>query len=186
MVGCGGDAPSNPSPTPPPPAPPLPIQTIAEFTSGRTTGGGGIPPLVLGQSVTIRQGPFNSLRFSWQRSVGQPSATGRVFLLSQEYLGPVADLSTSVDGFVATSTSVVDDEYVFDNTITVQPGTRYWFYTNDQTATLLSSDGRQDLYADGEMYVSSVGNRFAVFYATMQRTDPHDANFVLRGRAVSR
>jgi hypothetical protein len=94
-------------------------------------------------------------------------------------------LSASVEGFVAVSTSVADEEYVFDATITIQPGT-YWFYSNDQTATLLTSDGRQDLYPDGEMYSPGVGNRFAVFHTTMQGTDHHDANFVLRGRPVNR
>src|SRR5262245_16926941 len=185
LVGCGGgDSQSSPPPTAPTPAPapPAPIQTIVEHTGGRVQSGGGIPPLARGQSVIIRQGPFNSLRFSWQRSGtgGTPvsSATGRVYLLSREYLGPVADLSASVDGFIAVSTSVAEDEYVFDAAIAIQAGT-YWFYSNDQTATLLSSDGRQDLYSDGEMYVLSVGSRFAVFHTTMQGTDPHDANFVL-------
>jgi hypothetical protein len=105
-----------------------------------------------------------------------------VFLLNREYLGPVADLSPSVEGFVAVATGV-NDEYVFDTALVLQTGT-YWFYSNDQTEMLLSSDGRQDVYADGEMYVRSVGDRFAVFYPSTQRTERIDANFLLQGRPV--
>jgi hypothetical protein len=186
IAGCGG---SNESPgsSPTPPSPP--IETIAEFTVGRVQAGGGLPPLVLGQSVIVlRQGSFNSLRFQWQRfgagGAIMGSATGRVFLLNREYLGPVRDLSSSVDGFVAVSTSIVDDEYVFENAIAVQPGVKYWFYSNDQGHTLLASDGNQDLYTSGEMYVASVGDRFAVFYPFGRGTERVDANFILRGRPV--
>lgn len=93
-------------------------------------------------------------------------------------------MSPSVAGFVAVSASIADDEYVFDSAITVQPG-RYWFYTNDQTtSSLITSDGLQDLYPDGELYVASVGDRFAVMYTTREQTDRRDANFRLRGRPV--
>lgn len=151
---------------------------------------GGIPPPVLRQSFTIKQGPFNSLRFSWQRSGVQgtpvPVATGRVFLLDREYPSRITDLSPSVASFIAVSEPAANDEYVFDSAIVVQPGTRYWFYTNDQTTSLLlTSDGHQDLYADGDMYVPG-GDRFVVFYWLGRDTDRVDANFVLRGRATSR
>lgn len=194
MVACGdSDAPSSPSPTPtptPPAPPPAPIQTIAESTAGRTSNGGGFPLIVFGQSVTVRNGPFNSLRFSWHRLEGGgttsvPTASGRLFLLSQEYLGPVPGLSPSVAGFVAVTATVVADEYVFDDATTLQPGSKYWFYTNDQTSLFLaSSDHRFDLYPDGDLYERVGPNNFFGISTTLgQRID---ANFVLRGRPVSR
>ena len=105
MAGCSGGTTSPTAPTVP--TSPPPIQTIVEFTGGRATVVGGAPYLVLGQSVTIRQGPFNSLRFQWQTygplATAVPSATGRVYLLDREYLGPVAGLSPSTVGVIGVS-----------------------------------------------------------------------------------
>jgi hypothetical protein len=106
-----------------------------------------------------------------------------VFLLDREYAGRIADLSPAVEGFVAVSTSAVNDEYVFDSAVVVQPNTKYWFYSNDQRDVLYSSNGNQDLYPDGEMYASNT-MRFVVFYPFGRGTERVDANFVLKGRPV--
>lgn len=86
---------------------------------------------------------------------------------------------------MAVTATVVNDEYLFDTAVTLQTGTKYWFYTNDQTSSfLLSSDHRQDLYPDGDLYERVGPNNFWGISTTLgQRLD---ANFVLRGRPVSR
>ena len=143
----------------------------------------------VGQSVTIRQSAFNAIRFTWQRyaegvNMGPivAAATGRLFLLNREYAGPIPDLSPSVDGFVAMA-AAANDEYVFDETLVLQPG-RYWFYSNDQTNSIVASNGNRDLYTDGEMYALGPNNRFVVYFPNGVTTERVDANFVLRGRPV--
>jgi hypothetical protein len=114
-----------------------------------------------------------------------PTAKGKLYVLDREYVGRIADLSPSVEGMIGVSAPAVDDEYVFADAVTLQPGTKYWFYTMDHTSGLvLTSLGNPDLYPDGEMYAPN-GDRFAVFFYTPQRTERIDVNFVLRGRRVS-
>jgi hypothetical protein len=185
---CGGGGTPAPSPVIVPPPAPAPLQTIAELTAGRVGTGVGNVALPIGQSVQVLQGPFASIRFSWQRYVGfspGPSASGSLYIFSQEYQGPIRGLSPSAPGFVAVSTSVQDEEYVFSDAVTLQPGTTYWFYSSDQTAVILSTDNRQEsLYPGGDMYVSN-GERFVVFYPFGEGRGRVDANFVLRGRPVT-
>ena len=120
----------------------------------------------------------------WASGNGRPSATGRVYLLDREYLGPVAGLSPSTVGVIGVSAPGGNGEYVFDSAIVLQPNTKYWFYSNDQTEERLLISMDRELYPDGNMYVKGVAERFMVFDLSGRGDEHADANFVLRGRPV--
>jgi hypothetical protein len=86
-----------------------------------------------GQSlVTPAGGPWHNLTFNFfsNAPATTPTAVGTAFLLSQEYLGTPANLSTSTPGFLAASTGIVAGQYTFAPGVTVLPNTTYWVYEN--------------------------------------------------------
>ncbi|MEO1495673.1 MAG: hypothetical protein AAFV43_00825 [Planctomycetota bacterium] len=91
-----------------------------------------------GQSITLPPGgPFTELTFNlyeWTGGVGPALAEGQLFVLSEEYLGPIADLSNSTPGFIAsteiTQTDGVGAEWVLPVTTTLAGEETYYFLVN--------------------------------------------------------
>jgi hypothetical protein len=92
-----------------------------------------------GQSLTTPMGgPWNNITFDFLTSDATPIA-GALFILTQEYLGTPAALSSSTAGFVAQSTGIVNDEWTFAPSLTLAGNTQYWFYGNAQLPKILVS-----------------------------------------------
>ena len=143
------------------------------------TGGLVAATFVPGQSITTGSGgPWNDLSFNFFSDVPAltPTAAGSLFLLSQEYLGTPAALSSATAGFIAESQSISGGIYFFDPTVTILANTQYFFYT---TVPIFNSGGGGGTgYAGGENYqATSIGTPFI---------NPHrpDANFQLTGDVV--
>jgi hypothetical protein len=103
--------------------------TISEF-------GGGTGILVgeyhFGQMVvTPSGGPWDDISFSM--GSGYFFDPGRLYLLSQEYLGLPSNLA-SAPGLLATSISTTQFAWIFDSSVILQPNTTYYFY-EDGTRT---------------------------------------------------
>ena len=133
-----------------------------------------------GQSVTTPAGgPWSSIQFSWIRSSdGSRLAEGSLFLLSSAYAGVPADLSSSTTGFLGVGTvsgGGVGTSYTFDPSVTLQPNTQYFFFSNNRPggAGAVDIDG-DGTYTGGSRYGS--GNGTGGFIAR-----PGDVSFVLQG-----
>ena len=61
-------------------------------------------------------------------------------MLNQEYLGTPAALTAATAGYIAQSQFIANGVYVFAPSVTIQPNTTYFFYTN-QTVLNNSGDG---------------------------------------------
>ena len=108
---------------------------IVVFNSGTATATG---PFYIGESFTTPAGgPWNSISFAFYgtpASGGNPASnpigTGTAFLLTQEYLGTPAALSSSTPGFLAQSISNAGGVYTFPAAIKLNANTKYWVYEN--------------------------------------------------------
>ena len=118
-----------------------PAQTILQVTSGTGTAG----PEYFGQSFTTPSGgPWNSITFNFYSTpapVSTPAAAGTAFLLTEEYLGTPAALSSSTPGYLAQSTSISGGVYVFPSSVVLNPVTKYWIYGNAAMVTTGSGTG---------------------------------------------
>jgi len=100
--------------------------TISTDTSGTIQSG---PAFFWGLLITTPAGgPWDDLTMNWYNQ-GTPVAVGNVFLLTQEYLGTPANLSSSTPGFLGEGTAS-GGVYDFAPGATINGGTTYWFYTN--------------------------------------------------------
>jgi hypothetical protein len=99
--------------------------TISTDTSGTTPRGPFFWGLVI---TTPAGGPWDDLTINWYNGA-TPAAAGDVFLLTQQYLGTPAALSSSTPGFLAEGTAS-GGVYNFAPTVTLLGGTDYWFYTD--------------------------------------------------------
>jgi hypothetical protein len=121
-------------------------QNTGEVDSGTT---------VPGQSVTTPLGgPWDAITFNFFTNPTTPTASGTLFLLSKEYLGTPAALSSATSGFVAQSQSISGGKYIFDPGVTLQPNTQYFLYAN---ASFLNSGGTHALYPGGNLYFANSG-----------------------------
>jgi hypothetical protein len=107
--------------------------------------------------------------FNWFINAG-PTASGTLFLLTQEYLGTPAGLSAATPGFVASTATISAGVWSFAPGVTVQSNTQYFFYSNQA----LQISGGLNLYAGGILYWT-VGSPTFVG----QNTD--DFDFLLQG-----
>ena len=134
---------------------------LGNTVADTTLGGSGYE----GHSFTTGAGgSYNSLTFSWLAVDGTTHlAAGRLFLLTQEYLGPPSGLSSATPGFIAESISIDSSAYVFASTVTIGPSTQYWVYM-DGTASLAGGGYTfRDPFAGGKAYEqfnSANGNYF--------------------------
>jgi hypothetical protein len=125
-----------------------PAATRADVIVQQLIQSGGGATFALGQSLTTPAGgPWNNLAFNWFNTGGPPNpgvpgpiAVGTLFLLSQEYLGAPAALGPATAGYIAQSQSIASGMYHFQDNVTIQPNTTYFFYTN-QTVPNNSGDG---------------------------------------------
>ncbi len=135
-----------------------------------------------GQSFTTAAGnSYDTLSFGWLGSNGTTKlADGNLFLLTQEYSSSPARLSSSTSGFVAQSTGISNNEYIFNPSVTIAPLTKYWVYMG--SAGIVSGVGfsTSDTFAGGNLY-------YQEFSASLNYNNftAGDANFVLSGNAVT-
>jgi hypothetical protein len=110
---------------------PAHADTITQITGG--TNSITDPSFFFGQSLmTPSGGPWHDLTFNFfaNTPATTPTAAGTAFLLTQEYLGTAANLSSSTPGFLAQTSNIVGGQWVFAPGVTVQPNTKYWVYEN--------------------------------------------------------
>jgi hypothetical protein len=121
--------------------------TIDSFTSGAATATD-----YFGESFTTPSGgPWDSITFNFYSDVppATPAAAGDLFLLTEEYLGDPAGLSSSTPGFLAESVSNAGGVYTFSSPVTLAAGTEYWVYTD---ASFEISGSGTDGSSAGEAY----------------------------------
>jgi len=173
---------------------------IAEFAPASDfpavdNGAGEVP----GQEVlTGSGGPWNDITFSFLAeppnvTAETPYASGTIFLLSQDYLGTPADLSSSTPGYVATGTAnAAGTAWVFDPSVTLQPNTNYFFYDSTGAPTNAVS-GSAPGYILGDPGFSANGFSFSVvgdneawnFRLSGDAAAPEPTSFILFGMAVT-
>jgi hypothetical protein len=134
-----------------------PVQTIAEAQVSDAivdvTAGSVGTWNWSGQSVSVPAGTYSSIHFHWYHRDKTPSAFGKLYLLTQEYLGLPGDLPNAA-GLVGSSTSIQQNEYVFPASITLAGPRTYWFYTDTQGDFANSFD--IDTYPGGVSYITGV------------------------------
>jgi len=67
---------------------------------------------------------WNNITFNWIAPGPSPAAFGTLFVLTQEYLGTPAALSSATAGFLAASTGISGGMYDFAPGVTLLPTTR--------------------------------------------------------------
>jgi len=190
VAGCGDSkTPASPSQ----PAPTVTLQTVAEapvsgpiadVTAG-STGTFNYP----GQSVFVPAGTYNNFRFQWYSTAKEAVAFGRLFVLTQEYLGQPGGLATA-PGLVAGTATIEAGEFVFEPTLEFAGDRTYWFYGDTQGSFATSFD--IDTYAPGIGYVTGIASQpFRRMQASGRMVNGQfvpappgvtvDANFRLRG-----
>ena len=123
--------------------------TLAE---NRTTTGPNV--FFPGQSATTPVGgPFGSLTFNFYSDAATttPTAGGTLFILTQQYTGAPADLSSNTTGYLGQSTGIVGGIYQFDPGVTLAGGTQYFFYANESFRV---SGCSPSCYAGGAVFAS--------------------------------
>src|SRR5262249_55769300 len=116
----------------------------AQVTIVQVTSGTGIANEYFGQAFTTPAGgAWNHITFNFYATpasgttpASTPVAAGTAFLLTQEYLGTPAALSSSTPGFLAQSISNAGGVYTFPPAVVLNPNTQYWVYEN---ASLITS-----------------------------------------------
>jgi hypothetical protein len=143
--------------------------TITVNTAGSSSG-----TFAPGQSLTTPVGgPWDDITFNWFNGAA-PTAAGSLFILTQEYLGTAANLSTSTPGFLAESTGIASGMYDFNPSVTLQGATKYFVYAN---VDIITTGSPSDVYAGGNLYHPNFNN---IANAFISQTD-QDANFSLQG-----
>jgi PEP-CTERM motif len=130
-----------------------------------------------GESVTTPAGgPWNNLTFNFYAPGNTPRANGGLYLLSQEYLGTSAALSTSTPGFLGFTNTITSNVWSFASSVTLSPSTQYFFYedTVDSTPNLSTITNS---YAGGQFYSAPGLNNYTT-------TTSFDMNFSLSGTVV--
>jgi hypothetical protein len=151
---------------------------IVQNTSG---GGDLLVTTYAGQSVTTPSGgPWDDIEFAFLDGT-TPVALGNLFLLSNEYLGTPAALSSSTPGYIAESQGILGGKYVFAPSVTLGPSTTYYFYADAQFQPGdFTGDG--DVYGGGIFYANGFtgGGVNDPFEARVYE----DADFLLEGNVV--
>jgi hypothetical protein len=149
---------------------------------GNSSGSNTLTAGYFGQSFTTAAGnSYDTLSFSWLRSDGTTKlADGNLFLLTQEYLSSPASLSSSTSGFVAQSTGISNNEYIFNPSVTIAPLTKYWVYMGSAAAISSVGLSNSDTFAGGNLYFQqgSASSNYSNFATG-------DTNFVLSSNAVT-
>jgi hypothetical protein len=135
-----------------------PGATIDSFASGIQVAKASF----WGQSFTTPAGgPWDSLTFNFYSgefpSPISPIAEGTGYLLTQQYNGDPANLSNATPGFLAASTGISNNEYVFASSVELLPATEYFFYENAS----FSADGDASLPSSSSYESASSSSPFA-------------------------
>jgi hypothetical protein len=122
-------------------------------------------------------GPWSGLTFNFYSNTPPttPLAVGTAFLLSLEYLGTPAGLSSSTPGLLGQSTGISSGAYVFDPSLTLQPNTTYYIYEN----ALAINTGSATAGASGSHIYFALSDTTNFFSGDIGR-----ANFQLSGEAA--
>ncbi len=120
-------------------------------------------PKFRGQSFTT--GPaaqYAGLTFNFYlRQAGLPAyapANITYYLLSKEFLGRNDQLNPSTPGFIARTTGVVGDQWLFDPSVILRGNTQYWLYGSGVfNADIPGTFAVGSTYAGGQMYFAGVG-----------------------------
>jgi len=166
----------------------IPTTLADEIAAENLDGRIGITlPTFVGQSFTT--GPaaeYSGLSFNFYLVTGNPASDPHAdpsftyYLLSREFLGRNDQLTTATPGFMATTTGVSGDQWVFNPSVTLLGNTRFWLYggRNGQVP------GFQQLavgsnYSGGERYHSGggPGNTFSI-------QTGHDMAFTINSHPV--
>jgi hypothetical protein len=145
--------------------------TIDSYTSGTA-----MATDYFGESFTTPSGgPWDSITFSFYSDVppATPAAAGDLFLLTEEYLGDPAGLSSSTPGLLAESVSNAGGIYTFSSPVTLAAGTEYWVYTD---ASLEISGSGTGGSSAGEAYFAATSTTDFSAFGGGQIT-----NFTLQG-----
>ena len=150
--------------------------TIAQYTAGTTSSGS---PGYFGQSFTTPSsvGTWDDLSFSFFSDSGTtPVAAGNLFLLSSFTMaGDIIpdQLSSSTPGFIAESSAASGGVYTFDPSVTLQPGTQYFLFSNAPVLAAGATSGNP--YSGGNAFMSFSAN------SAFNGLGSSDFNFVLSG-----
>ena len=152
IAACGGGT----SPASPASARPGDVKTLMDVTTGLEVTSGQVGTFnFAGQSFVVPEaGTYSSIRFHWYTYQRTPAAFGTLTLLTQEYLGLPREIGPSTPGFVARSERIVDNQYVFSDSVSIVGGTKYWVYTDSQGSFAGSFD--QDIYPGGDLYLTGI------------------------------
>jgi hypothetical protein len=160
FCGCSRGTSTGTDPTPTTPTAPrvVTLSAVVDITTDVNVTAGYTGTFNwAGQSATIPAGAgIDHVRFSFYDGQKNPTAFGKLLILDREYLGTPANLNSSTPGWLATSTTIADGEYVFVDDVKLNGGTRYWFYTDTQGSFWGSFD--TDIYPPGDLYVSGMLN----------------------------
>ena len=113
--------------------------TINQYLNGTASA-----TAVFGQSFTTPSGgPWTSIAFNFYSDVPPttPNAAGNAWLLTQEYLGTPAGLSTTTPGFLAEAVIISGGVHIFSPSVALSPGTEYWIYEDAVTSITGSPTG---------------------------------------------
>lgn len=135
---------------------------IASNTAG-TTGSSPYTDSArgFGQSVTTSSsGPWNTISFNFSLAADQsPAAWGTLYLLSSPYAGTVAALSSATPGYVADTSTITGGAWDFDDAVTLQADTQYFFYTASGGVPLSILFSLGNPYPGGILY-EAIGANF--------------------------
>lgn len=121
--------------------------TITNNTGGTSNG-----LAAFGQSFTTPNGgPWENIRFNFFRLSQNPLASGTLFLLTSEYLGTPSALSSATPGFLASTATIVSNQWSFTG-VTLNPNTQYFALT---TSEITIAGSLTNTYAGGALYASN-------------------------------
>jgi hypothetical protein len=148
--------------------------TIAENTGGTTLSNSG---KYWGQSfTTVTVSPESNIAFNFFSDVPAttPYALGTGFLLSMQYTGTPAGLSSSTTGFLGQG-AASGGFYIFNPSLILLPGVQYFFYENAQ----LGSISHGNIYAGGHDYFTNSAS------SNFNPTDNASTNFRVTGSPMN-
>jgi len=154
----------------------------ADILVQNTSGSAGIATAYFGESFTTPTGgPFTNIAFNFYSDIPAtaPVAGGTAFLLSQEYLGSPSALGVGTSGFLAASTSIVNNQYVFGASLVLQGGTKYYLYEN----AIITTSGGAGIAGGNTYFATTATSNFAALRVPGS-TALQASNFLLSGNAV--
>ncbi len=111
----------------------LPMSSAyADIIASNGPSGGGnssFPGVSLTTAAT--GGAWGNLAFNFYDTNGNAEASGNLFILTSQYLGSPTNLSTSTTGFLAESSGVSSNQWIFASGVTLDSNTTYWFVVDE-------------------------------------------------------